>query len=159
MFRKLRRRFAHRSIRKFLEEFLPNIDLGEVEKFECRDFRLGDYAVHTSKGVYKITFWELCYGAKEFILNLNYEGGKGEFIVFSITGNFLFDIKPETHTIDRNGERQVVKLAEGCVNFYPRGSEYENRNYRMIEYKSPVMKSEIISIDKLIEEGWAYIFR
>ncbi len=158
MFRKIRRRLAHRSIRKFLEGFIPNIGLGNVHLFECVDFRLGEYAVHTSKGKYKITFWELCYGAKEFTLELNYKQGEGEFITFSITGNVSFCIMPETHTIDRNGERQVVDLIKGTAKVYPKGSESDNVNYKVIEYKQPVMRSECISIDELIKETYDYIF-
>ncbi len=158
MFRKIRRRFAHRSIRKFLEEFMPNIGLGEVHLFECVDFRLGDYAVHTSKGKYKITFWELCYGAKEFTLELNYRQGEGEFITFSITGNISFCIMPETHTIDRKGERQVLELIKGTAKVYPRVSENENVNYKAIEYKQPVMKSNVLDLELLIRETYEYIF-
>lgn len=158
MFRKLRRRLAHRSIKKFLENFLPNIGLGDVQLFECVNFELGDYAVHTSKGKYKITFWELCYGAKEFTLQLNYKHGEGEFITFSITGNLSFDITPETHTIDRSGERQVLDLIKGTAKVYPKGSESDNVNYKVIEYKHPIMNSKILDLDLLIRETYDYIF-
>ena len=158
MFRKIRRRFAHRSIRKFLEKFMPNIGLGNLNLFECEDFRLGKYAVHTSKGKYKLTFWELCYGAKEFTLELKYKQGEGEFITFSITGNISFNIMPETHTIDRKGERQVLDLLKGTAKVYPKANEYENVNYKVIEYKSPVMKSEVLDLDLLVRETYEYIF-
>ena len=158
MFRKLRRRLAKRSIRKFFEEFLPNIGLGDVHLFECVDFRLGDYAVCTSKGRYKVTFWELVNGAKEIILVLRRKGGEGEFITFSIEGKLAFDIMPETHTIDRNGTRQVVDLITGNAKVYPKNEEEGRVNYTVIEYKQPIMESQVISIDNLIKETYSYIF-
>ena len=157
MFRKLRRRLAKRSIRKFFEEFLPNIGLGDVHLFECVDFRLGDYAVCTSKGRYKVTFWEFCDSAKEIILVLQRKGGEGESITFSIDGNFSFAIMPETHTIDRDGARQVVDLITGNAKVYPKNEE-DGVNYTIIEYKQPIMESKVISIDNLIKETYNYLF-
>ena len=158
MFRKIRRRIAYRSIQKFLKEFMPNIGLGKLHLFECEDFRLGQYAVHTSKGKYKLTFWELCNSAKEFTLSLNYKQGEGEFITFSIGGNVSFTIMPETHTIDKSGERQVLDLIKGTAKVYPNVKEHENVNYKVIEYKGPVMKSEVLDLDLLIRETYEYIF-
>ncbi len=158
MFRKIRRRFAQRSIQKFLEEFMPNIGLGNLHLFECEDFRLGQYAVHTSKGKYKLTFWELCNSAKEFTLSLNHKQGEGEFITFSIAGNVSFNIMPETHTIDRDGERQVVDLIKGTAKVYPSVREYENVNYKVIEYRSPIIKSEVLDLELLVRETYEYIF-
>lgn len=158
MFRKLRRVLAHRYIKKFLEEFIPCIGLGTVQLFECEDFRLGQYAVHTNKGKYKLTFWELCNGAKEFTLELNSKHGEGEFITFSIDGNVSFTIMPETHTIDKKGERQVVDLISGAAKVYPKVCDRDNVNYKMIEYKQYVIKSEVIDIENLIKETYNYIF-
>lgn len=158
MFRKLRRRLAHRSIKEFLVEFMPSIGLGDVQLFECEDFRLGQYAVHTNKGKYKLTFWELVSRAKEFTLELNYKGGEGEFITFSIDGNVSFAIMPETHTIDKKGERQVVDLISGAAKVYPRGPESDKVNYKVIEYKKPIIESEVLSIDQLIKATFNNIF-
>ncbi|MBR6688696.1 MAG: hypothetical protein IKL68_01605 [Clostridia bacterium] len=158
MFRKIRRRLAHRHIKKFLEEFIPCIGLGEVHLFCCENFRLGQYAVHTTKGKYKLTFWELCNGAKEFTLWLNYKQGEGEFITFSIIGNISFAIMPETHTMDKKGERQVVDLINGAAKVYPKENKSDNVNYKMIEYKQYVMKSDVIDIENLIKETYNYIF-
>ncbi len=158
MFRKIRRRLAHRSIKKFLMEFMPSIGLGNVHLFECEDFRLGQYAVHTNKGKYKLTFWELVCGAKEFNLELDYKHGEGEFITFSITGNVSFAIMPETHTIDRGGERQVVDLVTGNAKIYPRGAASDTVNYKMIEYKAPIIKSNFVSYEQLFKATYDYIF-
>ena len=157
MFKRLRRRIAFYSIKSFLAEFLPKVGLGEVYLFECVDFRLGNYAVHTCKGKYKITFWEFCDSAKEFKLELNYNGGEGEFLIFSIKGNLKFYITPKTLTIDRNGERQVVDLILGYAKVYPKVKEDEGVNYMLIEYKKPPMKSKYIDMDLLLRESFGYL--
>lgn len=158
MFRKLKRRFAYRHIKKFLTEFLPNIGLGYVETFVCEDFRLGQYSVCTTKEKYKLTFWELINGAKEFTLWLNYNGGEGEFITFSIIGFFSFSIIPETHTLDVEGNRQETFLISGVAKFYPKINEGTNVNYTVIEYREPILPSTVLSLKKLKEETYSYIF-
>ncbi len=157
MFERLRRRVAFRSIKKFLEEFLPKVGLGNVYLFECVDFRLGNYAVHTCKAKYKITFWELCNSAEEFVLELDYKGGEGEFITFSIKGNVKFYITPETHTIDKNGERQEVDLILGTAKVYPKVNEKENVIYKVVEYKQPIIQSQYVDMNLLLRESFNYL--
>lgn len=151
MFKRLRRRWAHRSIRKFLEEYLPKIGLGELEKFKCLDFRFGEYSVKTNKGEYILDFWESSNSAKEFNIDLcEYKNGKWERITFSITGNIFFKITPYEYTIDRVDKRQVTRLSDGETEIWPLGkaSHYDNK---CTIYRMPIIDSEFVDLTRVIQ--------
>lgn len=150
MFRKLRRRWAHKSIRKFLKEYMPDIELGQLKEFKCLDFEHGEYSVETTKGEYKLYFWELLYSAKEFHIDLcKYADGKWERITFSITGNIFFKITPYEYTIDRVDKRQVTRLSDGETEIWPLGkaSHYDDK---CTIYRKPIMDSEFVDLSRVI---------
>lgn len=156
MFRKLRRRWAHKSIRKFLTEYLPDIGLGQLNEFKCLNFKFGEYAVITTKGEYKMFFWELLYSAKEFYIDLcEYKGGKWERITISITGNVFFKIVPYEYTIDRIDKRQVTRLSDGQTEIWPLGkaSHYDDK---CTVYRKPIMDSEYVDLSRVIGLTWNY---
>ena len=147
MLRKLRRRLAHKSIYRFLKEFLPKVELGKLEEFRCLDFEYGRYLVVTTKGTYNLHFWELLHGAKEFYLAL-YEGnGEFERITFSITGNVIFKIKPTEFMIDKDGKRQITNLVTGQSEIYPLGKYGCDESFTT--HRRPVIMSEFVDISKL----------
>lgn len=151
MFRKLRRRWAHKSIRKFLADLLPKIGLGDLVEFKCLDFKFGDYLVKTTKGTYNLYFWELLYGAKEIYLDLyERENDIWERITFSITGNIKFKIVPSEFTIDRDGKRQVTNLLNGGSIIYPLGKNEWDEDFETCSYRWPVKSSEVVDLSKFL---------
>ena len=151
MFRRLRRRWAHKSIRKFLTEYLPDIGLGHLNEFKCLNFKFGEYAVITTKGEYKMSFWELSYSAKEFHIDLcEYKDEKWERITISITGNIFFKITPYEYTIDRVDKRQVTRLSDGETEIWPLGkaSHYDDK---CTVYRKPIIDSEFVDLTRVIQ--------
>jgi len=159
MFRRLRRRWAQHSIRKFLEEYLPAVELGHLKEFKCLDFRLGEYSVKTTKGEYKLCFWKLIDNAKEFHLDFcEYGNREWERITFSISGIVNFVICPKELVIDRESKRQVVNLRNGRARVYPIGNKNNEVDYEHIEYKIPIMKSNFVCIPRLLDNTNLYIY-
>lgn len=158
MFRKLRRRWAHKSIKEFLEKYIETIDMGKLESFRCKDFRLGEYVVTISGKEYELNFWELCDSAKAFSIILFSNGTEAEFMRFSIKGNVFFTIIPEEYVIDHELKRQVVNLRNGRARIYPIGDRNNETNYEHIEYKNPVIGSKIVCISKVIDKSCGYVY-
>ena len=158
MLRKLRRIWAHKSIRKFLEGYLPKIGLGDLKEFKCLDFKFGRYFVETTKGGYGLTFWELQYGAKEFYIDLGkYVGGNWERITVSITGNIFFKIVPHEFTIDRTDKRQVTRLSDGESTIYPLGKDSHGCDNLYTKYRKPIIDSNVIDLSKVISLTYNYL--
>lgn len=159
MFRKLRRLWAQRSIRKFLSEYLPAIELGELKEFKCLDFKFGEYSVKTTKGEYKLHFWELLDSAKEFHIDFcEYQNREWERITCSISGIVNFIIVPKELVIDRESKRQVVNLRNGRARVYPIGNKDNEVDYEHIEYKRFIMKSNFVCIPRVIDNTNLYIY-
>ena len=157
MFRRLRRRWAHKSIRKFLREYLPDIGLGQLEEFKCQNFKFGKYSVKTTKGEYILHFWELLYSAKEFHIDLcEHKDGKWERITISITGNIFFKITPYEYTIDRVDKRQVTRLSDGETEIWPLGKDSHGCDDKCTVYRKPIMNSEFVDLTRVIGLTWNY---
>ena len=151
MFRKLRRRWAHKSIRKFLKEYLPQIGLGELEEFKCLNFEFGEYSIKTTKAEYTLNFWELLYSAKEFHIDFCERGlGNWERITISITGNIFFKIVPCEFIIDRNDKRQVTQLSDGKTEIWPLGKYSHGCDDKCTVYRKPIMNSEFVDLSRVI---------
>ena len=159
MFRRLRRRWAHKSIRKFLKEYLPEIELGELEEFKYLDFGFGEYSVKTTKGKYNLYFWELLYSAKEFHIDFCERGdGNWERITISITGNIFFKIVPYEFTIDRNDKRQVTRLSDGETEIWPLGKNSHGYDVKCTVHRKPVMNSEFVDLARVIRLTKTYYY-
>ena len=151
MFRRLRRRWAHRPIRKFLSDYLPNVGLGELKSFECKNFDYGNYLVKTTKGEYMLHFWELLYSAKEFHIEVyDCVGGRWERLTISITGNVFFKITPYEYMIDREDKRQVTRLSDGESTIYPIGTASHRDDKCYTVYRKPIMNSEFVDLSRVV---------
>jgi len=157
MFRKLRRRWAYKSIQKFLTEYLPKIGLGNLESFECSHFSFGRYVVKTTKGKYEMQFGENWFKGKEFRIEImNGEWGF-ESIDFKIKGNFKFEIYPKRFTVTRDDETQITSLISGISKVYPVGEKFKESEYNFIEYKKPMKEAKFLNLSQIIVVTKDYI--
>lgn len=148
---KIRRMLAHSSIRKFLSVYLPQIGLGELIDFKCKNFDLGDYEVITKKDTYCLSFWEYVADAKEFKLWLNEDSDYLEVLNFQILGFWKFRIQPVKMTIDRIFKREVINLQDGTARLYMLGEKCDNVKFNYIEFKKPFFESNILDVQNVIK--------
>lgn len=151
MYQKLRRILAYPAIKNFLECYLPVIGLGLPLEFKCEDFGLGQYRVYTSKGRYRLQFYELIDDAQSFKLWINDDVNYLEVITFSITGFAKYKIRAEQMLIDRLDEREVIDLQYGTSKLYQLGKISEKVKLSYIEFRKPVLKSNYVDLEKVIK--------
>lgn len=151
MYQKLRRILAYPAIKNFLERYLPVIGLGLPFEFKCEDFWLGQYRVITSRGNYRLTFFELIDNAKSFKLWINDDADYLEVITFSITGFAKFKIRAERMLIDRLDKREVIDLQYGTSKLYKVEKISEKTKVNYIEFRKPVLKSNYVDIETVLK--------
>lgn len=154
MFKKLRFKIMINRLKKYLKKFFFKLGYEEMTKIECKQVENGEYLVKIGNGEYNAKL--ICLNSTNFEIYITLLRNEDveETISFDVVtlGKLKLKvyIKPKKYEIERKTKKQVINLISRKTELYLFRTKKERERNACYEFKKPIMKSEVLDIQKLI---------